>query len=200
MKKLIIIIISAVAVCGIVLFLVLGNKDISGVSKNAIGETDITKKAYGYPVISLISYNSNKIYIDAGYFRFGDVNLDAVVDDQDIEEIDTMISTKLFYTNEQRLLADVDESGAVNRADIDLFKLYFKKNGAVKYDLRKDTLEYCLTKTKDSSTCVWQKSNTFTVKEARDYYGFVRQKNTLVISDSQIFKKEGFEDASNKTI
>lgn len=200
MKKLIIIIISAVAVCGIVLFLVLGNKDVSGVSKNAIGETDITKKAYGYPVISLISYNSNKIYIDAGYFRFGDVNLDAVVDDQDIEEIDTMISTKLFYTNEQRLLADVDESGAVNRADIDLFKSYFKKNGAVKYDLRKDTLEYCLTKTKDSSTCVWQKANTFTVKEARDYYGFVRQKNTLVISDSQIFKKEGFEDASNKTI
>ena len=198
-KKIIICVIIVVFVIAFAL-IIFSKTSTKGTDKKIIGETDITKKSYGYPVISLLTYNNKKIKIEAGYYRYGDVNLDGVVDDQDIEEIDAMINTQLSYTKEQKLLADVDESGKVNSKDISVFKTYFKKNGAVKYDLRKDTLEYCLTTINNSSTCVWKKTNEFPTPEVRDYYGFVRQKNTSVISESQKFSKSGIgiEDAGIK--
>lgn len=200
MKKKIIICVIILVLAIAVVLIMLSKANIKGTDKKMIGETDITKKSYGYPIISLLTYNNKKIKIEAGYYRYGDVNLDGVVDDQDIEEIDTMINTQLSYTKEQRLLADVDESGKVNSKDISVFKTYFKKNGAVKYDLRKDTLEYCLTTANNSSTCVWKKTNEFEASEIRDYYGFVRQKNTLVISESQKFSKEGMNEIDKREI
>ena len=61
-------------------------------------------------------------------------------------------------------------------------------------------MEYCLTTINNSSTCVWKKTNEFPTPEVRDYYGFVRQKNTSVISESQKFSKSGIgiEDAGIK--
>ena len=193
MKKKVLIFAGIGIACLVLLFVLFGNKGIEGINRNAIGETDITKKSYGYPIISLLGYNSNKLTVEAGYYRFGDVNLDSVVNEADIDDIKLIINSELYYSEGQKLLADVDENGKVDKDDITRFQEYYKKNGPVKYDLHKETLEYCVTKTNNSSTCNWVQSNIFTLTEKTDYYVFARQKNTLVESEVSIFEKEGME-------
>ena len=182
------------ALCLILLIVLFTNRGIEGFNKNAIGETDITKKTYGYPIISLLGYNSKQLTVEAGYYRFGDVNLDAVVDKNDIEEIKLIIDSKMYFSNGQKLLADVDESGSVDEDDITRFNEYLKENGPVNYDLHTETLEYCVVKVNDSSNCNWTKSNVFDLTEKVDYYVYVRQKNTQIESESTIFEKEGMNE------
>ncbi len=193
MKKKIAVAIGILAICVVIVVLFI-NGNIEGINKNAIGETDITKKTYGFPIISLLNYNGGKLTVEAGYYRYGDVNLDAVVDENDISDIDLIINSELYYSNGQKLLADVDESGKVDNDDIITFKKYLEVNGPVKYDLHRETLEYCVTKTNNSKTCSWTKDSVFTLTEKRDYYVFVRQKDTLVESEVSIFEKESMEE------
>ena len=192
-NKVIILLICSVFAIGILTYLLFNNVNISSISKKIIGEEDITKKSYGYPVISLLSFNSNKITVEAGYFRFGDVNLDGVVDEKDIEDINLILNSSIFFSQSQRNLADVDESGKIDEADIKLFEKYLKTNGKTEYDLNTNTLEYCVVTDNDSSNCIWQSNKIFELKEKKKYYFFAKQKNTGVISEVSVLDESVFD-------
>lgn len=198
-KKIIIIsIILGLLVLGLVVILYLKPyKNLSSGSKNIIGEQDITKTSYGYPLINLLYYNDNKLNIEAGIYRFGDIDQDGVVGTNDIEALKIMISTnKVGFTDGQIKLADVNEDGVINNSDVDLFNQYLNNNGEVEYSISSNLLSYCITLTNDSSTCTWQKSSSFKITEKKDYYVFVKQNNNNRISQSMLFSKEAMEEVN----
>lgn len=168
---------------GIILYLK-PDKNLSSRSKNIIGEQDITKTSYGYPLIKLLSYNSMSVNVDAGIYRFGDIDQDGIVGKQDIEALKIMIDNdKVGFTAGQIKLADVNEDGSINNNDLTLFEQYLKNNGDVKYSISSNLLSYCLSLKDDSSTCNWQNSSTFKVDHIGNYYVFVKQKNNGRVSD-----------------
>ena len=174
---------------GIFVFMVKNNYIILSKEKTAIGVTDHTKKSYGYPCISLVSYSLNTISVDAGIYRFGDVTQDGIIDKKDADAIKVMISFNDAFTKDQIKLADIDEDGKITNTDLKLFNIYLEKNPKVKYDTNSKYLTYCLTKTNDSSTCNWQDSSSFKITQQEDYYVFVMNKTNNVVSTSRLFDK-----------
>lgn len=198
-KKIIIIsIILCLLVLGLVVILYLKPyKNLSSGNKNIIGEQDITKTSYGHPLINLLYYNDNTLNVEAGIYRFGDIDQDGVVGTNDIEALKIMISTdKVGFTEGQVKLADVNEDGVINNSDVDLFNQYLSNNGDVEYSVSSDLLSYCITATNDNSTCTWQKSSTFKITEKKDYYIFVKQNNNNRVSQSMLFSKESMEEVN----
>ena len=176
------------------LFLLNNKKDLTTKEKNIIGELDITKKSYGYPLITMVYYNNNELQIDAGIYRFGDIDQDGVIGNSDIEALKIMINTdKIGFTKGQIDLADVNEDGNIDNQDIELFKQYLENNSAVKYDTNKKLLNYCISTTDDSSNCTWQENENIKVNNKKDYYIFVKQTNNNRISGSFKVSKEIFE-------
>lgn len=171
------------------------SKDLSTDDKNIIGELDITKTSYGYPLIYLLSYNSGVLSVDAGIYRFGDIDQDGIVGSSDIDALKIMIEAgKVGFTDGQIKLADVNEDGSINNNDIKLFEQYLKKNGNVKYSVNANLLLYCITTVNDNNTCSWQKKSTFNIAKGKNYYVFVKQSNNGRISDSMLFKKDATEE------
>ena len=191
-SKIIMITLSLVICCvGILIFFKsqILKDDLKAKQHNAIGETDITKKAYGYPLITLALYDGN-INVDAGIYRFGDIDQNGEVGSSDYEALKIMLSTnKVGFTEEQVKIADVNEDGTINNNDLKTFNNYLKKNGNVKYDVRKDLLEYCVIDSNDVNKCTWKKDSVFEVKEIKDYYIFLKQTNNNRIGESLYFEK-----------
>ena len=192
-KSKVIMITISIIICCIGVFIFgksqLSKKEISGKSQNAIGETDITKKAYGYPLITLVLYDGN-INIDAGIYRFGDIDQNGEVGTSDYEALKIMISAdKIGFTEEQIKLADVNEDKKIDNNDLKTFNNYLKKNGNVKYNVRKDLIEYCVIDTNDVKKCKWEKDSIFEVKDIKDYYIFIRQANNGRVTESLYFEK-----------
>lgn len=193
-KKNLLIIISLVIICGFFSFIFYKNRNLNSDNKKIIGETDITKKSYGYPIISLLIYNSKKVNVEAGYYRYGDVNLDGSVDEKDIAEINHIINSLIHYSDSQKKLADVDENGKVNNDDIKLFEKYLVKNGPAKYNLNTATLEYCVSTENESNNCNWKNNNIIMLDKKQDYYFFVRQKDSNLISEVSFLDKRVFDE------
>ena len=169
-------------------------KNLTTKSKNIIGELDITKKSYGYPLITLVYSNDTDLTVDAGIYRFGDIDQDGIIGNNDIDALETMISTdKIGFTKGQTELADVNEDGNVDNQDIELFQKYLAENGEVQYDTNKKLLNYCITDVNDSSNCIWQESENVKIKSQKDYYIFVKQINNDRISDVYKVSKDIFE-------
>lgn len=191
-SKIIMIILSIVICCvGILIFFKSQTlKDnLKANQQNAIGETDITKKAYGYPLIAVVLYDGN-INIEAGIYRFGDINQDGEVGSSDYEALKIMIATdKIGFTEEQVKIADVNEDTKIDNNDLKTFDKYIKKNGNIKYDVRRDLLEYCVVDSNDVNKCNWKKESIFKVDEIKDYYIFIKQTNNNRISESLYFEK-----------
>lgn len=172
-------------------------KNLSSGNKNIIGEQDITKTSYGHPLISLLYYNDNTLNVEAGIYRFGDIDQDGVVGNNDIEALKIMISTdKVGFTDGQVKLADVNEDSIINNSDVELFNQYLNNNGNVEYSISSNLLSYCITLKKDSSTCTWQNSSKFKITEKKDYYVFVKQNNNNRISEAMLFSKETMEEVN----
>lgn len=172
-------------------------KNLSSGNKNIIGEQDITKTSYGYPLINLLYYNDNTLSVEAGIYRFGDIDQDGVVGTNDIDALKIMISTdKVGFTNGQVKLADVNEDSIINNSDVELFNQYLNNNGNVEYSISSNLLSYCITLKKDSSTCTWQNSSKFKVTEKKDYYVFVKQNSNNRISEAMLFSKETMEEVN----
>lgn len=176
-------------------FLYFNSRDnLSSVNKKIIGEEDITKKSYGYPLIHLLSYNDNELSIDAGIYRFGDIDQDGIVGENDIEALKIMIDTdKIGFTDGQIKLADVNEDGVISDDDVKMFEQYLKNNKEVKYSVNSEMLSYCISAVNDNTTCSWQKSYKFNIEKGKDYYVFVKQNNNGRISDVMLFEKETTE-------
>ena len=183
-----------VVICIGVVIVFGNNKDLNSKNKNIIGETDISKKSYGYPVISMLSEEDGYITISAGIYRFGDIDQDGVVGYEDIEALKIMINTnKVGFSESQIELADVNEDGSIDKKDVDMFNKYLNTNGEVKYDLNIKLLEFCLTDVDDSSTCKWETTFKFKPDSKQDYYAFVRQTNNKRVSRSVLLESKVFE-------
>ena len=195
-KKLIIILaVIGLIVISVIIFLLIRNGVvIDSNNKNAIGVTDITKRSYGYPCISLVSHNSKKITVDAGLYRFGDVNQDGSVDKDDADAISLIINSNMQFTEDQIKLADIDENGAITTNDLNMFNDYNNKNGTVKYSLNQKVLNYCLTTTKNSKNCKWQASNVFSLTKTGTYYIYTKNKTNNHVSTPYEFKISTFEN------
>lgn len=196
-KKIWILLIVCLVLSVSVVFIIISkpSKDLSTDDKNIIGELDITKTSYGYPLIYLLSYNAGVLSIDAGIYRFGDIDQDGIVGSSDIDALKIMIEAgKVGFTDGQIKLADVNEDGSINNGDIKLFEQYLKKNGNVKYSVNSNLLLYCITTVNDNNTCSWQKKSTFNIVKGKNYYVFVKQSNNGRISDSMLFKKDATEE------
>lgn len=165
--------------------IIIPKRNLNTNTKNIIGEEDITKKSYGYPLIKLASYNIKEIEVDAGIYRFGDIDQDGIVGQEDLTALKIMIqNNNIGFTKGQIDLADVNEDGNIDNQDIELFINYLNKNGDVKYSIHSDLLLYCFNKTNNSDTCTWQQESKYVSKDIRDYYIFVKQTNNNRISDS----------------
>jgi len=168
---------------------------LSGDDKNAIGVTDITKKSYGYPLISLLSYNQGVIKVDAGIYRYGDVDQNGKIDSDDVTALEVMIQTQTVgFSKGQIKLADIDEDGNVAEEDLKQLRQYVKAGGELEYSISSTLLEYCFSTTNDSSGCYWQDSSDFKISKGKDYYVFVKQSNNGRISDSMLFSKATIND------
>lgn len=191
-SKIIMITLSIVICCvGVLIFFKsqILKDDLKANQQNAIGETDITKKAYGYPLITVVLYDGN-INIEAGIYRFGDINQDGEVGLSDYEALKIMVDTdKIGFTEEQIKIADVNEDTKIDDNDLKTFDKYLKKNGNVKYNVRKDLLEYCVVDSNDVNKCNWKKDSVFKVDEIKDYYVFIKQTDNNRVSESLYFEK-----------
>lgn len=184
-KRLIIVVALVLLVVGLVfVFSLRKGKDLSSDNKNIIGEQDITKTSYGYPLIKVVYYNSTKVTIEAGIYRFGDINQDGVVGQQDLDVLRIMIGNdNVGFNDGQIKLADVNEDDFINEDDIELFAHYLKNNGEVKYSVNSDLLAYCIASINDNNSCSWQQNSSFNLGEFKDYFVFVKQINNNRISD-----------------
>lgn len=185
-------------VFGLIGFLYLKPRDdLSSNNKNIIGEQDITKTSYGYPLIHLLSYNNGVLSIDAGIYRFGDIDQDGVVGTNDIDALKIMIDTEqIGFSDGQIKLADVNEDGSINNNDVVLFERYLKNNGEVKYSVSSELLSYCVTSINDNTTCSWQKRAGFNIEKGKNYYVFVKQVNNSRISEGMLFNKTATEEGN----
>ena len=188
-NKIIIITLCIIIVIAVAGYFLLNDKTISSKNKDAIGITDITKRTYGYPCISLLSYNSSKIKVSGGIYRFGDVNQDSKINNEDGEAIKVMISYSDAFTSEQKKLADIDENGIITQNDLNMFNDYLKKNGVVTYDIGTKYLQYCAVESNNSRNCKWQDSSTLKISKNKNYYVFVRNKTNNIVSESKFFDK-----------
>lgn len=184
-KILIVVVVLFLLVVGLIfVFYLKKDKDLSSDNKNIIGEQDITKTSYGYPLIKMLSYNSTRVEVEAGIYRFGDINQDGVVGQQDLDVLRIMIDNdNVGFNNGQIKLADVNEDGLINNSDIELFERYLKNNGEVKYSVSANLLSYCITSSNDNTTCSWQQKSSFNLSEFKDYFVFVKQTNNNRISE-----------------
>ena len=194
-KKEITIVLILVAVVSLIGIAVVGSKkNLNSKDKNIIGETDISKKSYGYPVVSMLSEEDGYITISAGIYRFGDIDQDGVVGHEDVDALKIMVNTeKVGFSESQIKLADVNEDGSIDEKDVDMFNKYLNANGEVKYDINIKLLEFCLTDVDDSSTCKWESTFKFKISAKQDYYAFVRQINNKRVSKSVKLDANTFE-------
>ena len=199
-NKLIVVVICIILLITSITFVFMNKNDneIKSSNKNAIGVTDITKKTYGYPCISLVIYSLNRIEVNAGIYRYGDVTQDGVIDGEDSKAIERMIDYSNAFTADQIKLGDIDENGKITKNDVDMFNKYLKKNKEVKYDINLNKLKYCMTKTNNSSNCEWKDSKEFDIPEKSNYYIFVKNKTNNIVSSSAFFDKTVMEQPLEK--
>jgi len=122
--------------------------------------------------ISYIYRNYENIDVDAGIYKYGDITEDGKIDIEDLDALDNILHSKLFYNNMQRLLSDVNHDNLIDKKDYaELIKMV--KNSKT-YDLQKDKLLYCVISDIDYNNCDWQKSSNFILNEEKTYYFYVK--------------------------
>ena len=140
-------------------------------SKEDVIDETIT---YNTPVVALITTSTEKATIKAGMYRYGDIDQNGIINENDIKFMELLLNSKLSFKEEQILLADMDKDGQVTDNDLKLLKEYISQNNQVKYDTYSDSLLYCISEVDDNSNCKWQKSNEFKLTNKTHYYVFAK--------------------------
>lgn len=146
-------------------------------SSSAIGDS------YEKVMIKSVSAANDLVIIKAGMYEYGDVNLDGLIDNSDVEILKDMVTSKNIYSKEQTALADVNKDAKLNDKDLSLLSKFIEKNTSVKYDTKNTSLEYCISKSNNSSNCIWQMDKKLNVSKEGKYYLFVRRENKNNISE-----------------
>jgi hypothetical protein len=146
---------------------------------------------YDNPIVSIILISNNKISVNAGLYRYGDINLDSKINNDDVSTINQIINNKLTISDLQKSLIDLNQDNTINDLDINLLNNYLK-NKDIHYDNKQSSLKYCISLTDSASNCTWQDSNEFTLNEETQYYIFVKYNNK--ISESYKYNYEIIEE------
>lgn len=171
-KNKLVIILSIVFICAIlVTLLFVFSKNISKINE-----------PYQIPTISLLTVSDNKLIINAGMYRYGDINKDGKIDSVDLENIQLIIDSKFSYTDDEKKLADLNNDNIVDNKDFDIMKRYLKNKKITSYDINNDLLLYCVNKEDSVDDCDWSNNFEFVLNEETDYFIYVKNKNSNKIS------------------
>ena len=143
---------------------------------------------YPTPIIVMVNTYNGKSEIDAGMFYYGDLNLDGVINEDDINFMNSLLKGTLSFTDEQKLLVDFDKDGIATETDLANLKEFVKENNELKYSTYSNNLQYCITKENNSNNCNWLSKNEINLTEELTYYAFVKLKDTNKISNSYKFE------------
>lgn len=143
MKKIIICILVILLIVGSVFMLIKDKKDIK------VGDE------YYSPLIASISTRDNILLVEAGNYRYGDINQDGLINHDDYLAIELMIKNELKHTESQERLGDLNDDKKIDNDDKEILVKYLNNNDEYKYDYNKNIL-YCLTTTEDTSNCIFQ--------------------------------------------
>ncbi len=181
--KIIIIAVITVVCVGIVLFVIKHRKSVFN-------------DKYDIPVVSYVTISFKDVTITGGIYQYGDVTKNGVIDEDDVNSLEYMVTGESF-SEEENPLADINKDSKVDNADLDLLKSYVKNKKKTTYDTVSSNLLYCVSLINDSKNCKWQDSNKFDMKDEKPYYVFVKDKKTGKVSAShkfQFVKEELGED------
>ena len=154
------------------------------------------KSYYEVPNISLIKISHANVTVEAGYYRYGDVDKSGTIDKYDIDGLKQYISGGIVFDDVSQALADVNDDKVVNQTDLTILEKYVLSVDTEKYNSKNNLLDYCISKNNDSNQCVWVSSNVFEMKEYTNYYAFVKDKKNNIVSNVKefVFEEEKYED------
>lgn len=154
------------------------------------------KSYYEVPNISLIKISHTNVTVEAGYYRYGDVDKSGTIDKYDIDGLKQYISGGIVFDDVSQALADVNDDKVVNQTDLTILEKYVLSVDTEKYNSKNNLLDYCISKNNDSNQCVWVSSNVFEMKEYTNYYAFVKDKKNNIVSNVKefVFEEEKYED------
>ena len=142
------------------------------------------------PMIALVTSNTDSITISAGYYRYSDVVKDGEIDEYDSYALESYLDNTSELDENSIILADINGDGLVNKLDLLTLQDYIKEKTSVKYDTKPNSVYYCLSTKKDSSSCTWQSSNSFKITKKGTYYIFAKDKSTKTISTPKEYVHE----------
>lgn len=167
-----------IIICILVLLLILGSVLVLIKDKKEIKVSD----EYYSPLIASISTRENVLLIEAGNYRYGDINQDGYINHNDFLAIELIIKDELKHNEAQDRLADLNDDKKIDNDDKEILVKYLNNNDEYKYDFNSNLL-YCVTTTEDTSNCVFQEDKHIENIDysINTYYISVKNSKTNVI-------------------
>lgn len=143
MKKIIICVLILILILGSIFFVFSKNDN-----KIVVGED------YNSPLIDSVSTRDNVLLIEAGNYKYGDINQNGIINEEDALALQLIINEKLKHTESQDILADLNKDKKIDSKDLDILIDYINNN-EIKYDYDNDLL-YCITISEKIDDCKYQ--------------------------------------------
>ena len=163
------------------------NYDIATSVKKGMASSNI-EKYYDRPIISMIRVSDKEINIEAGYYRYGDVDKNGKINEYDSNGLGQYINNQVQLDNTSKILADINKDKKIDEKDLKELNQYLEKNKETKYSIDNKKIEYCVITEKDSNKCTWSKSNNQNITKEGTYYTYVRDSETKKISKVKKYK------------
>lgn len=164
-----------------------GNYDISTSIKKGVNTSNI-EKYYDKPIISILSVSNNSVNVEAGYYRYGDVDKNGEIDEFDSTGLNQYINGQVQLDKTSKILADINKDKKIDQKDLKELTNYLEKTKKTKYSIDNKKIEYCAITEKDSSKCTWSKSSNLSITKESTYYIYVRDSETKKVSKMQKYK------------
>ena len=130
---------------------------------------------YNVPIIESAINEGKLLKIEAGVYRYGDVNKDSIINLYDIKTIEYIIYNGFAYSMDEKELADINKNGIIDTEDLDLLSDYVNK---VEYNSNSN-LAYCILNDNNVNQCDWTINNTFYISDNNKKYLYVKGNNIL---------------------
>lgn len=156
-------------------------------------ESQIINEYCDYPMVSLLSTAANNLIITAGLYRYGDVNQDGKINNEDVASVTQALESSLELSEDQVKLADLDEDKMITKEDLEILKYFIKNNPDLSYSIETN-LEYCLNEIDDSSNCLWQEKNEFILDHDSNYYIFIKSNDIISKSYNYNYHAINYDD------
>ena len=108
---------------------------------------------YNVPIIESAINEGKLLKIEAGVYRYGDVNKDSIINLYDIKTIEYIIYNGFAYSMDEKELADINKNGIIDTEDLDLLSDYVNND--------------------------WTINNTFYISDNNKKYLYVKGNNIL---------------------